>query len=606
MALKPARLQWSEDGSVVSLDYGDVYFQRGKGQAESDYVFLRGNNLASRFGNLGEKTFVIGETGFGTGLNFLLTLDLFEKTAPPGARLVYISFEKHPIAPDDLARILSMLDVAETPAARQLLNQYPPAIAGHHSLLFAGGRVRLQLVLGDVRATLAGCRFMADAWFLDGFTPWRNPDAWEAGTLALIGAKTVAGGTLASFSASGPVRTALEKAGFSVTKEKGFGLKRYMITAVRDGVQTERAVVKTATVIGAGIAGASAARALADGGLDVTVHEKNGAAALGASGNLRAVIYPKMTVDPSPSDAWHQAAFCYVRSLLMHLALHAWTPCGVAHVATDADEQARFEALIARRDPPPGYARLEERNLLQPTAGMIDPAAFCRALLDHPRIRVVYNSDFAPVSAPDHPVILAGGVSVCDDARFSYARLQPVRGQVTLLTATPGSAALDRVLCHDGYLLPAIDGVHVAGATFHKDHRDTECSPEDDAANLASLNKHLPRFGFSTKNIAGARAGVRVTTPDKLPIVGPAPDVEKTVAAWAGLRQGNQPETGAAYHPNVFVLSGLGAHGVTDAPLAGAVIAALVTGAPLPIDAAQLNDILPERFLYRALKRREI
>ena len=144
VALKPARLQWSEDGSVVSLDYGDVYFQRGKGRAESDYVFLQGNNLPARFAAMGEKTYVIGETGIGTGLNFLLTLDLFERTAPPGARLVYVSFEKHPIAADDLARILGMLDVAETPAARQLLNQYPPPLAGHHSLFFAGGRVRLQ------------------------------------------------------------------------------------------------------------------------------------------------------------------------------------------------------------------------------------------------------------------------------------------------------------------------------------------------------------------------------------------------------------------------------------------------------------------------------
>ena len=606
MTLKPARLQWSEDGSVLSLDYHDVYFQRGQGAAEADYVFLSQNNLPERFSALHHEPFIVAETGFGTGLNFLRTCRLFAQAAPQTAKLIYISFEKHPIVKDALEKILSLWPET-VDLAQDLLRQYPPMLAGHHRAFFLDGRITLQLIYGDMNETLPRSRFKSDAWFLDCFSPRDNPDAWHDPLLHEIAARTKAGGTLSSFTAVGHVRKTLADAGFTVQKTKGFGIKRHMTTAQMPGSSPAPfQKPSSATVIGAGIAGASAARALAESGVSVDVFEREARIAHKTSGNHLGIIYPKMTVDESPLDSWHQHSFCYALRLLAHLKPSSWNPCGVWHQAIDTEDRQRFENLITRREPPTDYARIENSGLLQEPAGMIDPRDFCAGLLDHPNIRVTCDHESNIPAYSDTPIILALGADILAQQNISFAKLQAVRGQVTHIAATPESQKLKHAICHDGYITPAQDDLHVIGATFQKDRMDTQPDPGDDLENVQKLNTHLPQLGFTAADIGSSRAGIRVSTPDKLPIVGAVPDVEKTIAAWRMLRDGKDPTEPAIYAPNIYVLSGLGAHGLTDAPLAGAILAAMITGAPLPVPTDLLQHLLPERFLWRGLKRKQL
>ena len=226
MALKPARLQWAENGTLTSADYGDVYFQPQDAAGESRYVFLDGNNLPARFAALQDKTaFHVAELGFGTGLNFLLTAKAFKDHAPSNARLVYVSFEKHPVAIDDLARIHAHWPELAT-LAQNLQAQYPPMAEGMHQITI--GNMRLILVFGDIADTLPQTQGMFDAWYLDGFAPAKNPGMWDGALFRHMALRTQPDGTAATFSAAGHVRRGLTAAGFTVQKTKGFGTKRDM------------------------------------------------------------------------------------------------------------------------------------------------------------------------------------------------------------------------------------------------------------------------------------------------------------------------------------------------------------------------------------------
>ena len=173
-----AQLDW-QDGQPVSLAFGDVYFSRASGLDETRHVFLRHNRLAERFAALpAHGQFTIAETGFGTGLNFLCAWEHFLERAPADARLHFISAEKFPLTPRDLAQALALWPQLAG-LAQQLLAQYQSLPPGWHRLLLNQGRVTLTLLIGDVLEVLPEVDARVDAWFLDGFAPSKNPDMWQ-------------------------------------------------------------------------------------------------------------------------------------------------------------------------------------------------------------------------------------------------------------------------------------------------------------------------------------------------------------------------------------------------------------------------------------------
>ena len=179
------RLQWVE-GQLWSGRYGDVYFPRERGVEQARHVFLDGNRLAERFAALApHEHFTIGETGFGSGLNFLCACDLFVRTAPPDARLHVLSTELHPFEADEFAEALSpWTELA--PLASELCAQLVSLPPAWHRCVLADGRVTLTLLVGDARETLREADATVDAWFLDGFSPARNPDIWSDAVIAQV------------------------------------------------------------------------------------------------------------------------------------------------------------------------------------------------------------------------------------------------------------------------------------------------------------------------------------------------------------------------------------------------------------------------------------
>lgn len=226
MTHQTAPLDWrtTDHGAVpVSTLFDDPYYSLSGGLEETLHVFLSGNGLPGRFAD----GFQIAELGFGTGLNLLTTWAAWQASKTPGT-LHFTSFEAYPMAPADMAQALCAFPVL-APLAQTLLDRWTPG-AGPTPL---SDSLTLHVVIGDARTTLPRWQGQADAWFLDGFSPAKNPALWEPALLAQVYARTAPGGTAATYSAAGHVRQSLAQAGFTVSRTPGFGRKRHMTKAVR-------------------------------------------------------------------------------------------------------------------------------------------------------------------------------------------------------------------------------------------------------------------------------------------------------------------------------------------------------------------------------------
>lgn len=211
-----ADLSWRDDAIPVSRRFDDPYFSLAGGLAETDHVFLQGNRLPDRL----QDGFRIAELGFGTGLNLMATMALWSRLNRPGT-LHYTSFEAFPMAPADLARAH-----AAFPDLAPIAASLAPLWTGATTLSLPG--LSLRLILGDARNTLPAWADQADAWFLDGFSPAKNPEMWSEALLSEVARHTAPGGTFATYTAAGAVRRALSTAGFTVTRTQGFARKRHM------------------------------------------------------------------------------------------------------------------------------------------------------------------------------------------------------------------------------------------------------------------------------------------------------------------------------------------------------------------------------------------
>ena len=216
-----ATLTWRDDVIPVSTRFDDPYFSLGGGLDETRHVFLGGNDLPARFA----PGFAVAELGFGTGLNMLATLIAWRGAGVAGV-LRYTSFEAYPMTAEDIARALAAFPEALAVAA-PMLDQWA---AGHRQITLPD--LQAEVIIGDAGVTLDAWNGTADAWYLDGFSPAKNPELWTDGLMHGVARHTKPGGTFATYTAAGHVRRSLAEAGFAVERRAGFGRKRHMSVGV--------------------------------------------------------------------------------------------------------------------------------------------------------------------------------------------------------------------------------------------------------------------------------------------------------------------------------------------------------------------------------------
>ncbi|WP_120996079.1 bifunctional tRNA (5-methylaminomethyl-2-thiouridine)(34)-methyltransferase MnmD/FAD-dependent 5-carboxymethylaminomethyl-2-thiouridine(34) oxidoreductase MnmC [Stutzerimonas urumqiensis] len=647
---QPAALDWDAHGQPQSRRYGDVYFSRASGLEETRHVFLAQNDLERRFAALGEQErLVIGETGFGTGLNFLCAWSLFASTAPSGARLHFVSVEKHPLTRDDLARALRLWpSLAEQAAA--LLGQYRAIHPGFQRLVFDGGRVTLTLLIGDVLDTLPTLDASVDAWFLDGFAPAKNPDMWQPALFAELARLSAPGATLGTFTSAGFVRRGLIEAGFDMARVPGFGHKREILRGRYIGsAQTpvdpwyarppKPAADRRALVIGAGLAGCATAASLAARGWQVSLIERHAEVAQEGSGNPQGVLYLKLSAHGTALSQLVVAGFGHTRRLLERLQRGAdWDACGVLQLAFDEREQARQAQLAAAY--PADLLRAVDRaeaqalagvgldsgGLFFPDAGWLHPPALCRWLASQPGITQVTHREAIRLRRIDDEweaqgdgqvlgrapvVVLAGAADITHFEQTAGLPLKRIRGQITQVPATAASQSLCTVLCAEGYVAPVRGTEHTLGASFDFAATDLSLRAEEHRSNLdllaaisPDLHARLEVANLNADSLEG-RAAYRCTTPDYLPLVGPLADASAFADRYAALGKDARlrPDTPCPWRPGLYVNAAHGSRGLITAPLAAELVAAWIEDEPLPLPRAVAQACHPNRFLLRQVVR---
>ena len=648
-----AQIDWDDQGRPHSRVFDDVYFSDKSGLEETRYVFIEQNALAERFAALpADGLLVIGETGFGTGLNFLCAWQLFEQHAHPDARLQFISVEKYPLTRDDLQRALALWPELAT-FSEQLLALYFAIHPGFQTLTLGNGRVTLTLLIGDALEQLPQLDAKIDAWFLDGFAPAKNPDMWTPELFAQLARLAAPESTISTFTSTGWVRRALNDAGFKMRRTPGIGHKweilRGSFVGVPDTAGTTAPVKpwfarppqvkgpRKALVIGGGLSGCASANALARRGWQVVLLERHERLAKEASGNPQGILYLKLSAHGTTLSQLIVSGFGYTRRLLEHLQRgRDWDDCGVLQLGFDAKEvgrQAQLAAafpptLVHLLDQPQAQAlagiELAHGGLFYPEGGWVHPPALCHYQTLHPNVQVLTHHDVLQLNRVDDQwqawqddkllaqapvVILAGAAEVKRFPASSDLPLKRIRGQITQLVETPDSAVLKTVVCAEGYVAPGRLGEHTLGASFDFHNEDLSTTPEGHQGNLDLLQEISPdlarRLGdeqLDPHTLQGW-AAFRCTSPDYLPIVGQLTDPEQFASAYAVLRKDARqvPDTPCPWLHGLYVNSGHGSRGLISAPLSGELLAAWINNEPLPLPRDVAQACLPNRFALRAL-----
>lgn len=583
-------------------------------------IFIDSNQLIQRWQSMPpESTFIIAETSFGTGLNFLLTWSLWKQYASSSAKLHYISSTQHPFSREDLSLYLAYWpELKEYTDA--LLANYPILTPGFHMLPFDEGNVTLTLMLGDTlhcyrELLVCGDRFLesklrpnyVDAWFLDCTL---ND---ELLTIVRMLSK--------------PTTTMVSKKEKADLEIPVTHARRYTPWHVPAPKKMKN---KRALVLGAGLAGCYTANALARRGWSVTLLDAEEKVGSGASGNHQAILYPKLSSFYSPLNKFMLNAYLFAirsyKKILNQRALGDLS--GILSLAYNQKERTIQEnlqnwlsnypelgALInATEASALTGVTLQSGGLFMPHSGWIDSPALCEFLIETNSIHYVANSkvkslnyDDGQWNAHEHQadvVVIANGYQANTFTQTEHLPLKAIRGQMTLIKSNEQSRQLRIPLCADGHIIPERNGLHALGASFHSGIEDNSCQKTDDMENLAKLEA-LSTASIWSQEIAGHWAGIRAATPDYLPLVGPIAQAERFKEAFAGLASNSKRwiPTVCPNYEGLYVCSGFGSRGLTTIPLSAEWLATLINQEPGSLSRTMSQSLSPARFLRREIIR---
>lgn len=556
----PPQLDWSRPGTPAATDFGDIYFSVDGGLSESQAVFLSGCGLPQGWQD--RSLYTIGELGFGSGLNFMAAWHMWENTPKASKHLHFVSVEKFPFSKDDLLSALSYWPELQDKAQR-LAEIWPGRVRGFHRLNVTNG-LTLTLIHDDVIPALRGLNAQVNAWFLDGFSPAKNPEMWTPEIMAQIVRLSAPASRLATFTVAGDVRNALQDVGFEVTKKEGFGRKRHRLEAILPATAPVQDETPRPVIIGGGIAGASLTRSFLRAGVTPTLINKDPDYRRAASGNPAALIKPRLDLQDRPEARFFLSSFLYARHIYRESGLVLSE--GVTHLPTSDKDRARFEKLAAQAPLDTPHLTLQDGTLSLPSSLVIDPLASLKkwtqgATLKAATVTKLKKSDDGwavfdgptKVATGTHVIICAGAdigelnIEGLESLRFSRGQLSWARCKLR----TP--------ITYGGYALPLGNDILI-GATHARLTQDDPyvLRPEDDDENLTKFRR-VTGQDIQQSDRPG-RASIRVTTPDTLPRVYEA--------------------------DQRWILTGLGSRGFVFAPLLADHIVSQIIGAPSPLDAA--------------------
>ena len=660
--IKPATLSWSNSGMPFSEDYQDIYYSKEDALTESSYVFLEANQLAKRWANLIDENFIIGECGLGGCLNLLNTCKLWcnsFKDTEKKSTLYYIACDLHPFTKSDLRQLHENYPELKK-YSDALIKVYPPLTLGIHNreLIIGDEKIIVQFLFGDAKAMFDDIwqanGFRVDTWFLDGFSPTLNSKMWDEEFCASLAALSKQGTTLSTYSAAGLIKQSLKQNNFTLKRTKGFGTKRHMLTGQYESINQGNSKQlsgffqlpktdfknKHALIIGAGLAGCSTAFELAQTGWQVTLIERESTIASKASGNPRGIVYCKLSNNLDVAANYHLHAFLLAIEHYKKMAISSaidWKECGLLQIAHDERATKRqnhamnnltsvdFVSLLdAEQASKVSGLELSKGGLFFPYSGYLNPHALCHAYSHHDNISCItdtealqlnFVNDSWQVINTHEEVISADTVIIAnshDAKKFQQSQHYPLtknHGQIDQYSMSALNNSLKCIVCAKGYILESDNAHYVGGVSYLDDEKvaDTVAVSTDNIDLIKTIHPNLTE-GFSKNNLLKSRTGIRCSSPDYLPIVGPVESKERCQKVYEGLSRNAKATITQlpAYEKGLFINVGHGSHGLSSTPLAAKFLSSLINNTPLPLSNKNIQCLHPIRYLIADLKKQRL
>lgn len=650
-AMQYTNLIW-RDGQPYSEKFDDIYYSSNQaetisGESEFNHVFFKNNGLPERW--QGSADFVIAELGFGSGLNCILTIREWMNSIEDSNQsrcLHYIAFEKYPLSPEAIVELISRYPELNE-YCEELINNYPPAVEGTHSRHLFGGRVIIHYKFMDAYTALEDERFKVDCWYLDGFSPAKNPDMWSEKLFDKLAQNSQQGTTCSTYTAAGFVKRHLAQAGFTVIKVKGYGKKREMLTASFNGSQKRaekyadkpwfsspsavNVSSKKATVIGAGIAGLSVAYSLVRRGWSVTVIDRHGDVAKETSGNPAVIVYPRLSVNNDVDTEFYSDAHCYnvyvLETLQKKYRQQFWFDCGLLQ-RTDSKriseiiKKFRFnESYVSIFEDKVDHGRLNDDQIYAEykSAGVVLPRVLCDVLKQECGDRLtLVKAEITEIKRSagqwlclsgdkqidiNETLILADAKAANDLGLVSNFPVENVRGQVAVFKENSSSKNIRHVMSTDKHITPAINNKHYLGATYSRNNTSLDIDADETMQLFDSINENFSGL-IRQEDYCESWAGFRAMAKDRVPIVGAMPDEKYFNEEYADINHGSTKKNyqPASYLSGLYVTAAHGSRGFTSSFISAEIIAAQLHAVPAPVRKKVMDYISPSRFIVNDLK----
>lgn len=651
LTVQTPQLNFNSDGTPYSEYFHDPYFSLVDAISESKYVFLEGNNVINRWD---KENFTIAELGFGFGVNFIATSNAWIKTNQYNRHLHFISIEKFPVGTDDLERCYHSLNISSK-FTQRLIDQYPLPVQGFHRIKLDEFNISLTLIFGDALPSLGDCSFTADAWYLDGFSPNKNPDLWTPEIANEVHRLTNTDGTIATYSAASEVQHNFSNAGFKISKQNGFGKKREMLigtylnkSATKQFKLKDESWLtsdhsktrdKRAIVIGGGMAGASISAALAKRKWQVTIIERNSTLASEGSGNANAILMPRLSADHDTQSQLTLLGFLYSIRHFNNLQKFSdgfnWEQCGAIQIPRDPTQRKRMHLIASQEKIPEQLLKAVSQNeasdlsnchvssdgWLLPLAGWLAPKQLCSALINqysdnisfignieissienNNSIWTAFNKGKDAVCSADI-IIIANAAAANQFLQTEWCTLHSKRGQLTLIPSDECNIQPNKIICADAYVTPATNSHYVVGATFIAGDTAIDVRESEHQENLIKLKKIIPTCSTKSTQSLKGRAAIRAVSFDRLPIVGPVAEkkIFNNTYKNAALGSTHDHYPTPSYHQGLYISSGFGSRGLAWIPLCTEALACIINNEANPISKSLLGSIHPNRILMKHL-----
>ena len=527
-------------------------------------------------------------------------------------------------------------------AQNDFLEFYKNISPGYNQFSFEKEKLDLILIVGDISDIIKSFHAKIDAWYLDGFSPSKNPEMWTNEIFSFMKRNSKKGATFSTYSTAGFVREGLTNAGFKIEKSQGFGNKKNMLKGIIPIIQQTfehkpwfrvpkiNSKNKSAVIIGGGLAGTSIAFALSEKKYKVTLIERENKIASGASGNPAGMFAPVLTRDISDLSKWSVASF---NAFLNFLSIYGkdfpeiFRQIGVIQSVKSREELRVLEKslknyVINSNITIVNNANQKFKGLFFSNAGWINPVQLSETYLKLAKhnLNLILSTSLIQIKNENtHWKVYLNNGDILETETLVIAnsfdakdfiqdldKVKKVRGQILFFPSHEFPYPLENILLHDdGYIIPNINGMHIIGSSFDPNDDSTQLNPEANVRLLQNIKGIFPEINPEDGLKLQGRVGFRAMSSDHLPLVGLVPDSSSFERDYSDLWKANiyKDYPDGSYLSGLYLSCGHGSKGILNSYMAANVLSNIIANEETPLENSLLEKISPARFLIQSFIR---